>query len=196
MGRIAANERKRVAAHEFGHALGLEHEHQSPNGNCENEIDWDVAVPYLRKKWGINDDQILRNFRRLVADDLIATRFDAHSIMNYELPRSIFFERLFEGEARPACFVTVSHTLSDLDVSFARENYPADADAWRRKRSETRLTLFADESIMALEPDQRNDLLRTVFAVDPWDPAIGQKDYQLWVDRELLGQIGDHGAMR
>ena len=34
--------------HEFGHALGLHHEHQSPATTCNEEFDWD----YIYKAFG------------------------------------------------------------------------------------------------------------------------------------------------
>ncbi len=34
--------------HEFGHALGLLHEHQNPAGNCENEFRWEDDPGYVR----------------------------------------------------------------------------------------------------------------------------------------------------
>ena len=37
----------RIVIHEFGHALGLEHEHQSPFSSCENEFKWDVIYATL-----------------------------------------------------------------------------------------------------------------------------------------------------
>ena len=34
-----ALEMKRIVQHEFGHALGLNHEHQNPNGGCESRME-------------------------------------------------------------------------------------------------------------------------------------------------------------
>ena len=33
--------------HEFGHALGIEHEHQNPKGGCDNEYNWKLIYSYL-----------------------------------------------------------------------------------------------------------------------------------------------------
>ena len=34
--------------HEFGHALGFEHEHQSPTGGCEDQFRWEDDQGYVR----------------------------------------------------------------------------------------------------------------------------------------------------
>src|SRR5262249_40538938 len=68
--------------HEFGHALGLLHEHQSPNANCEAEIDWDAAYKIGAQ---IGWDRVLvdRNFRQLaMSSSLNATTVDRRSIMH------------------------------------------------------------------------------------------------------------------
>ena len=36
-------ELRRIILHEFGHALGMMHEHQSPVSDCDSEINWEAA---------------------------------------------------------------------------------------------------------------------------------------------------------
>jgi hypothetical protein len=43
--------------HEFGHALGFEHEHQNPNGQCDKQFRWDDDSGYARKT---NASRLLR----------------------------------------------------------------------------------------------------------------------------------------
>ena len=42
---VLEGEAKGVILHEFGHALGLYHEHQSPVANCDSEYNWDYTPP-------------------------------------------------------------------------------------------------------------------------------------------------------
>jgi hypothetical protein len=105
--------------HEFGHALGMMHEHQSPNANCDAEIDWDAAY---RVGAGIGWDkaQVDRNFRQLVSSsELNATEVDRKSIMHYSLP-PILFKRGKDS----ACFVPENQELSEVDRKFIASVYP------------------------------------------------------------------------
>ena len=40
--------------HEFGHALGIEHEHQNPKGGCDNEYNWKLIYSYRPAGFGSN----------------------------------------------------------------------------------------------------------------------------------------------
>ena len=42
-------ELKGVILHEFGHALGLYHEHQSPVADCGSEFNWDFIFTFLER---------------------------------------------------------------------------------------------------------------------------------------------------
>jgi hypothetical protein len=105
--------------HEFGHALGLLHEHQSPDANCDAEIDWDAAYK-VGADIGWDQAQVDRNFRQLtMSSSLNATRVDRKSIMHYSLP-PILFKR---GKQSP-CFVTENLELSEQDRTFIAAIYP------------------------------------------------------------------------
>lgn len=75
-----------VVLHEFGHAMGMFHEHQNPAPN--NPIQWNKDQVYAyyidRQQWKKNavDDQILN--RRDKAKSLF-TNWDKNSIMNYNI---------------------------------------------------------------------------------------------------------------
>lgn len=108
----AQSEYKRVVLHEFGHALGLIHEHLSPNVN----IPWDEAkvLEYYRKTQGWTDAYIRSNLLTKTPVDK-ATRFDDKSIMLYAVDKALTLNG----------FSTSWNTeLSDLDKSFIAECYP------------------------------------------------------------------------
>ena len=81
-------ELQRVVLHEFGHALGLIHEHQNPEGGIQwNEpaVFADLSGP--PNNWG--PDTIRHNVTdHYPAGDVSATPVDADSIMMYPIPAS------------------------------------------------------------------------------------------------------------
>lgn len=82
---LAENEAHSVVLHEFGHALGLVHEHMNP----AQQIDWDrdrVAAD-LRRSQGWPDSVIEANmFARYRPDEIFGTDVDPLSIMMYPIP--------------------------------------------------------------------------------------------------------------
>jgi hypothetical protein len=75
-----------TAAHEFGHAIGLAHEHQNPDGGIqwkENVVIRDLSGP--PNNW---DEETIRHnvLRKYSADQVIGTKFDPRSIMLYFFP--------------------------------------------------------------------------------------------------------------
>ena len=77
-----------TAAHEFGHAIGMAHEHQNPVGG----IEWNEATVIQSLKGPPNnwDEATIRHnvLNKYQADQIRGTDFDKHSIMLYFFPGS------------------------------------------------------------------------------------------------------------
>lgn len=77
-----------TAAHEFGHAIGLAHEHQNPAGGIQwNEA---VVIQEMAKSPNFWDEQKTRHniLSKYAADQINGTAFDPASIMLYFFPSS------------------------------------------------------------------------------------------------------------
>ena len=112
----ATAEYHRVVRHEFGHALGMIHEHQNPDAS--GKIPWDrpkVYEYYARQGWSKADvDQNL--FDVYDVDTTNFTTFDPRSIMQYAIPEQLTIGTYSVGW---------NTELSPTDVEFMRSQYPA-----------------------------------------------------------------------
>jgi hypothetical protein len=113
-----------VVRHEFGHALGLRHEHQNPSSSCDDEIDWDFRAPeVLRARFGVDPGTIRSQFRRLVAFGHDFSAYDPLSVMNYPLPREIFKAPPGGGEPASQCINPRRTDISRDDLLGVAEYY-------------------------------------------------------------------------
>jgi hypothetical protein len=137
-----------VVLHEFGHALGFEHEHQNPTAHCETEFHWDndpgyiptqdsyqQFIPdahgtrpgiYTRLEGPLNNwskEQIDFNLRKLAFQaDLLASNLDKESIMLYHL-EPWMFTQLNSSQ----CYIPAENTvLSKGDIAVVAKMYPQD----------------------------------------------------------------------
>lgn len=108
-------EYNRVVLHEFGHALGLLHEHQS---SISNPIHWnkDMAYWYYYKTNGWKPEEVDKQvFARYAYSTIRGTTFDRNSIMLYSIP----VELTTDGYSTP-----INKQLSDSDKEFISKRYP------------------------------------------------------------------------
>jgi hypothetical protein len=111
-----------VILHEFGHAIGFEHEHQSPISVCEKEFDWD----YLYRAMGWSPQQVDINMKQLQpSSKLLTTAFDPASIMLYNLEKEAFKE-----PSTAKCLIAKhNNVISELDREAAATVYPVRVSA-------------------------------------------------------------------
>jgi hypothetical protein len=104
----------RVVLHEFGHALGLIHEHQNPKGGIkwnEPAVKADLGGP--PNNW---DDATIRHnvLDHYPAEDVTSSPVDKLSIMMYPIPRAWTLDGFSAG---------MNGDLSTADVKFIKDNY-------------------------------------------------------------------------
>lgn len=116
--RTPVREYRRVVLHEFGHALGMIHEHNNPA--AEGVIPWDkpkVYAYYARQGWSKADvdDNIFAVYSR---DATNFSSFDSTSIMEYAVPDELTIGTYSIGW---------NTELSELDEDFMRRQYPTNS---------------------------------------------------------------------
>lgn len=99
--------------HEFGHALGVEHEHQHPDA----PLDWNLPALYREfKKHGWTEEEIYRNvLKKLDYRQIRQTPYDPKSIMHYAFPASVMWDKIE---------VPQNNQLSEQDIKFISSVYP------------------------------------------------------------------------
>lgn len=109
-------EYRRVVLHEFGHALGLIHEHQNPN---DNPIQWNqdkVYQYYMQPPFSWTREMIDINlFQKYSEETINGTKFDPKSIMLYAIPSKL----TVDGKS-----TTSNSDLSENDKKFIGLLYP------------------------------------------------------------------------
>jgi hypothetical protein len=119
--RPAPTEFRQVVLHEFGHAMGFEHEHQHPEGGCDAEFDWPIVYEAFAappNRW--SKEKVDFNFRSLPASSAYpVSSVDRQSIMHYMLE-----PWLFKNGPQSPCFVATTVDLSPLDKLGAARFYP------------------------------------------------------------------------
>ncbi|MCB9139903.1 MAG: hypothetical protein H6642_16290 [Caldilineaceae bacterium] len=116
-------EYQRVVLHEFGHALGMIHEHQNP----ANEIPWNreaVLDYYMGPPNNWAKHQVESNiFQAYARQHTKYTDFDLLSIMRYPIPREHLADPAWGAEHDVEW---QNYQLSEVDKQFIAECYPFD----------------------------------------------------------------------
>lgn len=113
-------EYQRVVRHEFGHALGMIHEHQNPA--AQGQIPWDkpkVYAYYAQQGWSKADTDF-NIFQVYSEDSTNHSAFDPTSIMEYAVPDSLTIGSYAIGW---------NTEFSPLDIEYMRRQYPKAAPA-------------------------------------------------------------------
>ncbi|MBK8051328.1 MAG: pre-peptidase C-terminal domain-containing protein [Anaerolineales bacterium] len=150
---LADEEYSRVVTHEFGHALGLIHEHQNPIA----EIPWDKPKVYAYyagppNNWSQAQTDI-NLFRRYSRDITQFSQFDPKSIMLYPIPNDFTI-----GDYE----VGWNKALSETDQKFITAIYPPP--------TKTDVTLTIDAPPVAASIGEFGEIDTYVFAA----PADGR----------------------
>ena len=121
------DEFSRTVIHEFGHAITLIHEHQSPLAG----IAWNkpVAYDYYRRTQGWTNAEVDENiFKRYSKSETQYSAYDKLSIMHYAIPAHLLLD--------PSQAVGWNTTLSVIDKSFIGTIYPFSKNETKKKRKE------------------------------------------------------------
>lgn len=101
--------------HEFGHVLGMIHEHQNPRGK---QIPWDDSKVYTwaRQTQGWDQTTTYHNIiERYKIDQINSSKYDKYSIMEYFFPSSLTTDH--KGTPN-------NHMLSTEDIKYISNQYP------------------------------------------------------------------------
>lgn len=175
--------------HEFGHAIGLEHEHQFPNDGCDSQFRWYDDPGYVpttnsRGEY-IVDTQGMRpgiytvlggppnewpkskvdfNLRQLSSSNAyLTTAFDAASIMKY------YFEPwMFVNGQKSYCYNgTANNNLSPGDIAGIQRAYPHsknELDVFIEERKALIESVVSIEGLPESKFDQLKEQERTLLA--------------------------------
>lgn len=174
--------------HEFGHALGAQHEHQHPLEGCDMEFRWENEPGYVptRSQSGsfVPDSrgrrpgiyQVLggppnnwpaykvnHNLRQLENSSAFEfSPFDRESVMKYYFPTWMFVK----GTESPCWTGAANDTLSTRDREFVGQFYPRARDRVAQAAVEREAALDAVLALPSLSGEQRQSFQMKAVATD------------------------------
>jgi hypothetical protein len=118
---LVNSEFHRVILHEFGHVLGLIHEHMRP----DRPIQWNKTglYAYANRNWGWDEKTVDQQIIQTYSGNLAGTAFDVRSIMEYQFERGLAYYK--DGRPFEAPY---NCQLSALDKVAATITYPKVAE--------------------------------------------------------------------
>jgi len=176
-----------VVLHEFGHALGFQHEHQHPSGGCDTEFHWEDEPDYVPTTdmhgQFVPDEQGRRpgiytvlggppnnwsrqrvdfNLRQLTNQHAYdVTSFDRDSIMKYYFPAWMFVDANASH-----CYTGVPNVvLSPGDIQGLQRAYPrtlADVHSVLESYENLLEKVLSSQRLVASERDRFENQLRSV----------------------------------
>lgn len=111
---IGSDRFQRVVLHEFGHALGLRHEHRNPK--VKFNWNYDYVYNYYASYSGWDRARVDRNvFNPLEPSEVLVSEHDPDSVMHYTFPPEFTVDRRAMGG---------KNTISPMDAKKIAEWYP------------------------------------------------------------------------
>jgi serralysin len=189
-GSVDALRMSQIILHEFGHALGFIHEHQSPASG----IAWDKEKVYQYfaeepNKWSrIEVD--LNVFNKYSSTTTNYSAYDPYSIMHYDIPPQLTLDGFTNG---------YNYTFSQTDRTYARQLYPfpltpATATGTLRTGDDCDLVNFsveydvvpADQVEFVLELGRNQSNREITWWKQIVVPLTGNRESSLWVQNHSL----------
>lgn len=143
-----------IVLHEWGHALGLHHEHQSPASGCDAEYDWTKLYAYYNTNYNWDKPKVDANVRQLAADRSAYdwSQRDPDSIMIYGSD-----PQFLKKGTHSKCYFHDNNALSKLDISGIERTYPKTGAEAALKFQSVTLPIVLDMQI----PDNLRSALTT-----------------------------------
>jgi hypothetical protein len=159
-----------VVLHEFGHAMGMIHEHQNPEGNT---IDWNkpVVIESLKASQGWDEQQIEHNMFKKYGcegcEELNGSTYDPFSIMHYFFPSDwvnggIKLPLNVEYSAVDKKWLAQMYPGRDIVIDTETETDVDGSSEVIKVQDDDKFTEMVDTSLVGYEfPDEYKEILRS-----------------------------------